>query len=609
MAATTKLAFQPWARANFQGTTLTDTLARVNFERGHFRDINESALQEEIAQEGAIDLSDSEDGNDDDEEQDDHEIANEKPQSREDLYKARFEMLGYVHAAEQDVLLALDFISMLQSREPGSRSVNTISRDLKNAVPVGSLGTDIWQRMPMDKAREAQDEMLATNIRMEGLQKSADSLLNSAKQLKDTVRKETLYWDQILSISDKGWNVCRVPQQKHKLAVTFGFSESAPEFSRRGIASLNTDLDGSILLDRGIGRKSKVLRVTMKESGRIIGMSRVPPAAEDGETILETRIRRARDSLFDEELYHEMIRESRSMASIGVSVTPNGIKYRQPATPDSSALEFSIQLVGSDDVVPEEPHLDDTWAEAAVIASRLLLSEAHRSRLIKRRQIPPPLSDRKDDRALLPLLRPLISLMLHRSMLVQVTSYIERLASTLSSAKVIVNTKMPHFSIPEILHLSGTSSLAKILLNAWVSDAQLKVDNQDGSSFAVGFKITTTLGDWSGSIIELDMPNARVVRFQHLADAETAGDSYVASGLSKALSDSLPGRWRCDRREALISKIEDDEDDEKTSLWVKVDSKGQLLSLNSTEHRIVWTAGDESGTNRSFWEAGQEVMQ
>ena len=80
----TAVAIEPWARDAVEETSLQDVLARVNFERGHFRDITEASLQEEIAGEGALVVSDS-----DEEEEDevaDVPDAQAKPSTREDLY-------------------------------------------------------------------------------------------------------------------------------------------------------------------------------------------------------------------------------------------------------------------------------------------------------------------------------------------------------------------------------------------------------------------------------------------------------------------------------------------------------------------------------------------
>ena len=105
-------------------------------------------MQEEIAAEGALELSESEAENEDDDDQDVESKARIRPSSREDLFRVKYEMLEQVRAAEQDILMSLDFISLLLSKDAPKQAQSTISPVLKEAVPLGSLGTDLWQRMP-----------------------------------------------------------------------------------------------------------------------------------------------------------------------------------------------------------------------------------------------------------------------------------------------------------------------------------------------------------------------------------------------------------------------------------------------------------------------------
>ena len=222
-------------------------------------------------------------------------------------------MINQVAIAHNEIMMAVDFVSLLES-EHVAHAAQTMSVALKEAVPNKTLGTDLWEHMPVDEARLAQDRLLARNVKMRSLQQSADAILGAAKRLEDNVRKETQFWDQMLSISSKGWSICRLPNSKG-LGVRYGFSESSAEFSRRDIAALNSNEDGSVSLDRGFGTKPTGLKITVSRNGQVAGRSSLPSTSDESETTLEARIRHARDSIFDEELFREMMRESRTMAS------------------------------------------------------------------------------------------------------------------------------------------------------------------------------------------------------------------------------------------------------------------------------------------------------
>ena len=281
MASTmaTNFTIRSWDQNGHQEDSVIDILTRAKEGRGHFREVTEASLQEEIAAEGALELSESESDSDDDDGEDagvGGKVAIPKPTTREDLFAARHTMLQAMGAAKNEVMMALDLMSLVASKDNPNQALSTMSPAILEMVPVGTMGIDLWKRMPVDQARETQEATLAANVKMDSLQRSADTLLDAAKRLETNVRRETQYWDQILSISDKGWNVCKIPGREHRLGVHFGFGESAPQFSQRGIAALNSNDEGTIHLDRGVGSKPQALRAVLRRGNDVIGVSKVP---------------------------------------------------------------------------------------------------------------------------------------------------------------------------------------------------------------------------------------------------------------------------------------------------------------------------------------------
>jgi mediator of RNA polymerase II transcription subunit 17 len=65
----------------------------------------------------------------------------------------------------------------------------------------------------------------AKGWKVQSLNNAVDSILESATRLEKEIEKETKYWEQILAVSDAGWALCRLPNEKHTLGVRFGFSE------------------------------------------------------------------------------------------------------------------------------------------------------------------------------------------------------------------------------------------------------------------------------------------------------------------------------------------------------------------------------------------------
>lgn len=522
-SSTSTLTIRPWtpqAPSTDPTSALRDVLSRA--QRGHLRDITESSLQEELATEGALDLdsaSDASESSDDDEEPTKEALPFGKPSTREDLFNAKRYMLQAIGAAQQEISIALDVASLIVSKDAPRQAETTLGEHLKQNVPRGTLGVDFWQRMPADPAREAQDALLAANVKMQGLQNAADGLLGAAKRMQDTVKRETEYWDQILSISSRGWNVCRVPGQQHRLGVRFGFSESAPRFVRKGIAALKFDeSEGGIYLDRGIGSATPGtgLRVTLKRQGKVVGVSRAPEVREEGEMTLESRIRQARDGLFDEELYHEIIRESRTLASLGVTVEGSTINLRNSSQPGKDDLELAFDLAPPEAPAnnPELNDEDSALAQATLLTARILLSQAHRDRLRKRSQLPPPLSERqKDDQPpVLPILRPLMAFMFHHSALAQLNDYVRSIDAVLSAARIENDVQQATFGLPTSQETATAEQLiSTTLLRPLVSEASITLrmpspSPQSTEPYTFNLILTTSLATSFGPVFSLRFP-------------------------------------------------------------------------------------------------------
>ncbi|KAK3113957.1 RNA polymerase II mediator complex subunit [Teratosphaeriaceae sp. CCFEE 6253] len=576
------LTLRPWTRGTPDTSSLKDILARVHVDRGGFRSITEASLQEEIAAEGALDLSD-EDDEDDEDDAKEEDPSSAKPSTRDELYKAREAMLRGVDAAHNESMIALDFVSLLLTHTAPELGRLSLSPNLKQQLPLNVLGHDVWHKMPQNKARTAQDELIAINVRMEGLQQSADGLLAAASRLEENVRKETQFWDQILSITENGWNVCKIPGQQHRLGVTYGFSESAPEFSRRGIAALHATSAGDITLERSIGSKPSAMRVKLQRDGLVVGISRTPALLDDGETTLEARIRHARNSLFDEELYHELIRESRTQTSLGVGMSGNAIVFRPAVTDLPHGAEVVLELVSLDDVRDEtsEPREQDSMAQGIAIAARLLLSQAHREKARKRSAIPPLLSERKEERSTLPIMRPVMAFLLHQAAIHRINAYVAGIASSMSAASIEHTVQPAAFTLSEAMGARGVEDLTNTLTQCWTSEATLSISDKH-----LTMRLETTLAHVFGTVYALVNIDGGVTQFTDQEHLRHACDAVVASRLARDLksSDVLHG-WTCNVREALLTRLDDSE----------VDGEAGSLSLSTPTTKVSWRTQDDTG--------------
>lgn len=100
-------------------------------------------------------------------------------------------------------------------------------------MPSGSL--ELAKGSPEDdtykaevRERAAADEkrrvLVMKGSRMDALDWATDSLLKAATELEGEIRKETKYWDEILSISEKSWSLQRTRKgaRNAQFAVRYG---------------------------------------------------------------------------------------------------------------------------------------------------------------------------------------------------------------------------------------------------------------------------------------------------------------------------------------------------------------------------------------------------
>jgi len=101
----------------------------------------------------------------------------------------------------------------------------SLSPYLRETVGLGTLGADKLHAPRTTEIQKQDNQAIAWGWKTQSTNKTIDSILASATRLEKEIETETQYWEHVLAISDKGWSVCRLPNEKHVLGVRFGFSE------------------------------------------------------------------------------------------------------------------------------------------------------------------------------------------------------------------------------------------------------------------------------------------------------------------------------------------------------------------------------------------------
>ncbi|EME41291.1 hypothetical protein DOTSEDRAFT_73637 [Dothistroma septosporum NZE10] len=613
---TTSLTFKPWARDNRDQTALQDVLARVNFERGHFRDITEASLQEEIAAEGALSPSESDDEEDDEHDATDRSKAQQPAVTWDELWAKRREMLDHAGAAHNDIMMALDFISLLETKYlPGQARV-TMSPALKDAKPpMGSIGVDVWdpESLKKDPARVAQDNLLATRVRMDGLQQSADHLLAAATRLQSNVRQETIYWEEILSVADKGWSINRM-LGSHVLGVRFGFQGNARKFAERdGIAALTANPDGSVALARGVGTNPKTVRALVRKDGRVVGSSKLPHVLHNDETTLEARIRYARDSVYDEELFYEMIRETRNMTSMGVLMRGSTITF-PTFEQNSGQLELELVSLDQDNSPPLDAFTEEDFlAQSTLLTARLLLGQAHRDRMNEKKDVPPPLATTENhkDRQSLSILRTLMLLLQHKNAVDQLNTYIDNMCQLLRKTGASAESQTAHMGLSTPTDgVMSTETLIKSLTRPLLAESHIWVITSDETTLDLKLGIETSQAHSLGLICSIHPPSGKRVIVPTINDLLAAADDFLALELSHVLKDIAGTGWELNEREGRLTRPDAEDGKDVYSFVVQHEPPMITIYCKTTRgnEKKVWRL-DESGETTTLKDMWRDLLK
>ena len=326
-----------------------------------------------------------------------------------------------------------------------------MSPELKDKNIQGSLQQRQWEMKPPANELVEDAKLITMGSAMRGLTGAADNLLKAATKLEREVRRETKYWDQVLGVTERGWAVFRYGGDRRTLAVQFSAQEAGPGFGNRGVAALRSNEDGSIKLDRGLTMTPKAIRVRIANGSEIVDSTTVSlyGAATESDSDLEIMIRRARDSLFEEELFHEMVLETRNLLGFGVQYRNNVIHVPSSARGNSAGGNtLLIDLIPLDQ--PPEHFVASNSSQLSsgvALFARLLMSHLFRQRLRTRTEIPKPLSNSKKEEAAQPILKPILAQYQHYQAL-------SRLLATLND----INAMFTAASIPFDLATSRSST-------------------------------------------------------------------------------------------------------------------------------------------------------
>lgn len=291
--------------------------------------------------------------------------------------------------------------------------------------------------------------------------------------------------------------------------------KATPTFRDKGFAALRRSDDGNLILDRGLRvSKPQAVRVRVQKDNEIVGSSKPPyPKIQPGDPF-EVHIRRARDTLYEEELFHEINREARLLLQHGIETRSNLVQFNV-----DDNQHILLDLIALDEWHSDREantNVQDTLAETVAQSLRILLSHAHRLNLRRRTQIPPPLTSKRRPNPEYSLLRPPACYLQHRSEMKKLCSFLDNLIKPLRIAQVECNyvanaftaistSRKPSQNVPtntkvaavEELVTRFTSPLESVISGSLVSPLssfRIRINtNINPNGFGTEFELLTTL--------------------------------------------------------------------------------------------------------------------
>lgn len=242
----------------------------------------------------------------------------------------------------------------------------------------------------------------------------------------------------------------------------------------------------------------------VKKQGKVTGSSSLSQfvTAAVADDSVEKTILQSRDTLFEEELFHELTREARVMVSSGVTAHKDLIEFEYEA-----GEQILLDLVDADDLKPENETdsaentgTNNTEAEAIAHALRILLSYAHRQNLRRRSQFPPPLTNHKRPTPQYQLLRPILSYMQHDAHVRSLQSFLQDVYQVLNSAGLPSKYTTSEFSSLQFnhSHVDQFSTAVETLLGQFMEPLESRfTGSMANPTSTYNIRVHTTMPDTS----------------------------------------------------------------------------------------------------------------
>lgn len=420
---------------------LEELIPRILFERKSFLNVTEDSLRKEIDNSLKIseeDALDTEESREDTVEADQQEVFN----------KHKFELSKNINNALNETQLSLDFVSLLISSVKPSLAKSTISPHLSKFVKPTSLNSDRLGQNSNDNQESKATDSFGQGWKLESLGKITDLFREASTNLNDQVIKERRYWNMINLVlaNDEVLFRMRDPQNNARaIGVKYGYGDSGSNFHDQGLALLRKDNQtgeisfhpiSSINNAKIVEKVSRFIRVKILSQidgdYMLTGQSIFNFDFEKSKQSIINDIEKARFFLFEEDLFHQLIREAKLLVNYNVSIISNKIII------EINNIIIEIESIVYDELNEEELEnyyqnvneystLHNKKCQLILNYLKLMLCCYYKYNLKLKQKVPTALTKWKQSNSHPLILRPLVGNMRHELNLLNMKSVLDRL--------------------------------------------------------------------------------------------------------------------------------------------------------------------------------------
>ncbi|CEP13960.1 hypothetical protein [Parasitella parasitica] len=337
---------------------LMQSVDRIWFERGEWKDISEKSLMASI------------------------EKRKQQPESKKnqqvdaenalpsmtlppgfDIAKLRESVINKLFHAKSEIDVALDVINILAA---GNRGSSAAVKDL--VLPAGSLTATYVTKPKQTTKSQLESVQLNLGLKRKKQKQASDFLKKSASALKNLVEKEQVFWDEALDLRRNNWQIQANSNTGASFFVQYGYADVGSDFNEQSVGELKRtsedDETSDSMLEMSLPHdtcRKVAVRISQSHMGKL-GLGGQADFSEGMLGILEDR-----DAHVVDQDKESIDNQEEGVVEIVISATTAYVD----SLPSTSHSKIQNQLAEAHSTVFDAELFSDILAEAQALNSNV----------------------------------------------------------------------------------------------------------------------------------------------------------------------------------------------------------------------------------------------